>query len=157
MKRLTADAAFTSFVLAVAVVLLIVTLRLGPSARLVPLIVMLPLTALLLYRLARDVAGSAGVAPNESASPGVTDERPSPRAERAMIAWLLALPLLATLPGFVGGSAAFVLAWTRFRAGERLWASLVAALATGTAVWLIFERLLRVPLPPGVWHAFLVG
>ncbi len=156
MKRLPGDASFTLLLLAVALVLLVLTLRLGPSARLVPLTVVVPLTALLTYRLVRDVTGRDGVPPNEPASRALS-EQPSPRGERAMIAWLLTLPLLAALLGFIGGVAAFVLAWTRFRAGERLRTALVAALAAGAAVWLIFERLLHVPLPPGVWHALPIG
>ncbi len=157
MKRPPAEATFTVFLLAVALLLLVLTLRLARSARLVPLAVVVPLTALLAYRLGRDVAGRSDATPNVSASHAATDGPPSSRAERAMVAWLLALPFLATLLGFVGGAAAFVFAWTKFRAGERLWTAIAAALATGTAVWLLFEQLLRVPLPPGVWHALAVG
>lgn len=153
MKRLTGEATFTLFLLAVALLLLVLTLRLAASARLVPLTVVVPLSALLAYRLVRDLSSRAGAPPNDPALQAAGDGRASPPAELSMVAWLLALPLLATLLGFVAGTAAFVLLWTRFHARERLLTTLVAALVSGAAVWLIFERLLRVPLPPGVWYS----
>jgi tripartite tricarboxylate transporter TctB family protein len=155
MKRIRADAAFTAFLLSVALLLLVLTLGLGSSARLVPLIVVLPLTALLMYRLARDVFGDAGAAPNEGTSAAETP--PSTRAELEMMAWLLVLPVLTSLVGFVVGPALFVLVWRLWRARERPVYALTATLVTGVAVWLIFERVLRVQFPGGLWSVVLPG
>ena len=153
MRRIRADAAFTAFLLGVTLLLLMLTLRLGSSARLVPLIVVLPLTALLIYRLARDVSGDARAAPNE----GTLAEAPTSRAELQMMAWLLVLPVLTSLAGFVFGPALFVLLWMLWRARERPVYALTAALVTGVGVWLIFERALRVQFPGGLWSVVPPG
>jgi hypothetical protein len=152
MKRIRADAAFTALLLSVTLLLLMLTLRLGSSARLVPLIVVVPLTGLLIYRLARDVLGDAGVAPNE----GTLAEAPtSTRAELEMMAWLILIPIVTSLFGFVFGPALFVLLWMLWRARERPAYALTAALITGVGVWLIFERALRVQFPGGLWGVVL--
>jgi len=154
MKRIRADAAFTAFLLSVTLLLLMLTLRLGSSARLVPLMVVVPLTALLIYRLARDVFGDAGAAPNAA----ILAEPPtSTRAELEMIAWLLVLTVLTSLAGFVVGPALFVLLWMLGRARERPVYALTAALVAGVGVWLIFERALRVQFPGGLWSVVLRG
>jgi len=154
MRRIRADAAFTAFLLSVTLLLLMLTLRLGSSARLVPLIVVVLLTALLIYRFARDVSGDARAAPNE----GTLAEAPtSTRAELEMIAWLLVLPVLTSLVGFVFGPALFVLLWMLWRARERPLYALTAALVAGVGVWLIFERALRVQFPGGLWSVVLPG
>jgi hypothetical protein len=154
MKRIRADAAFTAFLLSVTLLLLMLTLRSGSSARLVPLIVVVPLTALLIYRLARDVLGDAGAAPNE----GTLAEAPtSTRAELEMMAWLILIPVVTSLFGFVFGPALFVLLWMLWRARERPAYALTAALVTGIGVWLIFERALRVQFPGGLWGVVLPG
>ena len=154
MRRIRADAAFTAFLLSVTLLLLMLTLRLGSSARLVPLIVVVPLTALLIYRLARDVSGDARAAPDE----GTLAEAPtSTRAELEMIAWLLVLPVLTSLVGFVFGPALFVLLWMLWRARERPLYALTAALIVAVGVWLIFERALRVQFPGGLWSVVLPG
>jgi hypothetical protein len=154
MKRIRADAAFSSLLLVVSVVLLVLTFGLGASARLVPLIVVVPLTGLLMYRLARDVLGDAGAAPNEET---LAVAPTSTRAELQMIAWLLILPVLTSLVGFVFGPALFVLLWMLWRARERPAYALTAALVTGVGVWLIFERALRVQFPGGLWSVVLPG
>ena len=154
MRRIRADAAFTAFLLSVTLLLLILTLQLGSSARLVPLMVVVPLTALLIYRLAREVLGDAGAAPNEGT---LADGPTSTRGELQMIAWLLVLPVLTSLVGFVFGPAFFVLLWMLWRARERPVYALTAALITGVAVWLIFERVLRVQFPGGLWSVVLPG
>ena len=155
MKRMSAGAAFTAFLLAVTLLLLVLTLQLGSSARLVPLMVVVPLTALLMYRLARDVVGDAGAAPNEGTS--TTEAPASTRAELAMMAWLLVLPGLTSLVGFIVGPALFVLVWMLWRARERPVYALTAALVTGVGVWLIFERALRVQFPDSLWSVVLPG
>jgi hypothetical protein len=155
MKRIRADAAFTALLLSVTLLLLMLTLRLGSSARLVPLIVVVPLTGLLMYRLARDVFGNAGGAPNEGASAAET--APSTRAELEMMAWLILIPVVTSLFGFVFGPALFVLLWMLWRARERPAYALTAALVTGVGVWLIFERALRVQFPGGLWGVVLPG
>jgi tripartite tricarboxylate transporter TctB family protein len=154
MKRIRADAAFTAFLLSVTLLLLVLTLRLGRSARLVPLIVVVPLTALLIYRFARDGSADASAAPNEGT---LAEERTSTRAELEMIAWLLVLPVLTSLAGFVFGPALFVLLWMLWRARERPVYALTAALVMGVGVWLIFERALRVQFPGGLWSVVLPG
>jgi hypothetical protein len=151
VKRISVNTAFTSFLLGVTLLLLVLTVRLGPSASLVPKIVVLPLTALLLYRLARDIMGDAGAAPNERYP--AAEAQVSVPTELAMMAWLLALPLLATVLGFVLGPALLVLAWLLWRARERRRVAIAAAFITAVATWLVFERLLRVHLPPGLSRA----
>ncbi|MEW5917930.1 MAG: tripartite tricarboxylate transporter TctB family protein [Gemmatimonadota bacterium] len=152
MTRVTGQAAFNAFLLAVALLLLGLTVGMGPSARLVPLIVVVPLAALLAYRLVRDIVAQA---PNGNTS--MTEAPVTQRAEFAMIGWLFALALLATVLGFVLGPGLFVLAWLSYRGRERFVVSLTCAVVAGVAVWLVFERVLGVPLPLGVWSALLNG
>jgi hypothetical protein len=110
--------------LALALVFLFETLRFNPASRIVPLSVLIPLVPLLLYCLGRAVgearrqrdAGSVGATPHAT-------------GETRLIAWVLALPFLATVVGAVVGPALFVGAWLRFRGGER-W----PAVFTGAAV-----------------------
>jgi hypothetical protein len=137
--------AFAVALLAVTLVLLAATADLRASAAVVPRAVGVPLAVLLAYRLIRDVAafyrerGAAAGRPDRAAD------------ETASVLWLLALPALATELGFVVGPAVWIIAWTRFRAGERTAVAIGAGAVTALGIYLIFGALLGARLPQGVF------
>lgn len=172
----SADAiAFTALLLAVAVGFLAGTAGLPSSAALVPRAVGVPLVLLLAYRLIREIlartrGGIGGEPPPrseeesvprtapalESTAAGSPEEEPgrSPD-ELGAILWLLALPAVSTLFGFVAGPALYATAWARFRAGERPAVALAAGIVTAAAILLVFAALLGARLPRGVVGALL--
>jgi hypothetical protein len=121
MKRPGGDAMSSAVLLALALVLLAETLRFGPASRLVPLSVLVPLVAMLLWCLTRAFAA-------DKAKPVAPMPRGSHASDARLIGWILALPLLATMAGPVVGPALFVGSWLRLRGRER-W--LVVGAGTG--------------------------
>jgi hypothetical protein len=80
-----------------------------------------------------------------------TDETPvAMRGEVFAILWVLALPVAASVLGFVAGPSLFVGVWAKFRGGERTVVAAVAGAAAGSVILLLFGGLLRAPLPMGL-------
>lgn len=74
----------------------------------------------------------------------------------ACVALLLAFAALFERLGFIAASviAGSALAWL---GGGRPWASLVAGIALGVGLYVLFDRILEVPLPMGVLAPLLGG
>jgi len=140
---------FTAVLLVLALVLLAASFRLGSSG-LVPRVVAIPLSLLLCYRLIREIGDLRPAAAHEKAATGeaVADEM-------GAIMWLLALPALSTVLGFVVGPALYVLAWMRFRAAERWGVAVATAAVTAAAIVGLFTMLLGTQLPAGVFGFLL--
>ncbi len=142
--------ALTATLGAMTLMFLAATSALPASAALVPRAVGVPLVVLLGYLLIRELrerrrrraAGSADAAPR---TPG----------EIGAVLWILALPAISTLLGFVAGPALYVFGWARIRAGERTAVALAAGVLTAVAIVIVFSGLLGVRLPHGVLDAVL--
>ena len=154
---------FTAVLLAFTLVLLASTFSLRASSAMVPRLVGLPLVALLGYRLVREMSGRAPRV--EDGQPELPDQdrrkvdldgRHGQRADEiGAILWLLALPALSTVLGFVAGPALYVFAWTRYRADERMVVAVAAAAFTAMAIWILFVRLVGSPLWQGLLGALV--
>ena len=138
----TESIVFTTLLLMVVLGLLATTTGMPTAPALVPRVVGLPLTALLGYLLIRELRGRGRRAPDAPAAPAGD--------EIGAILWLLALPAIATIFGFVVGPALYVFGWARFRAGERVSVALVSSAVTALAILLLFVGLLGARLPPGL-------
>lgn len=141
---------FTMMLFAFTVVLLVATRGLRPSAAVVPRAVGLPLVVLLGYHLVREILARrrAGPAP-VAAKP----ERES--GEFVAVPWLLLLPALATILGFVLGPAIWIVVWLRIRARESLTVALAAGAFSVVAILALFAGLLGARLPQGIFGALL--
>ena len=137
--------AFTAALLLIALGLLATTLALPASAAIVPRVVGVPLALLLGYVLAREIRSLT-----RHRAAGGAVAAASPSAEIGAILWLLALPVLATVLGFVAGPALYVFGWARFRAGERIGVAAAAGAVTAAAIFILFSGVLGVHLPQGV-------
>jgi hypothetical protein len=137
--------AFTAAMLAVTLVLLASTTGLQASAAIVPRVVGGPLAALLGYTLIRELRERRRRRQVEAHGRGTRVS-----GEVSAILWLLALPALSTVLGFVAGPALHVFGWARFRAGERTGIALAAGAATAVAIVLLFGGLLGARLPQGI-------
>jgi hypothetical protein len=135
--------AFTAALLLSTLVLLATTLSLPAATAIVPRVVGWPLALLLGYVLVREIR-SLG-----RQRDGGEDE-PKASAEIGAILWLLALPALATVLGFLVGPALYVVGWARFRAGERVGVAVAAGAVAAGAILVLFSWLLGVQLPQGV-------
>jgi hypothetical protein len=69
---------------------------------------------------------------------------------RQMIAWILAMAAGIVLLGFEVGSAILTFAFLRFAARERVWLSFTLAVLTFLFFYLLFDRGLNIPFPPGL-------
>jgi hypothetical protein len=69
---------------------------------------------------------------------------------RQMIAWIVAMTAGMVLLGFEVGSALLTFAFLRFAARERVWLSLTLAVMTFLFFYLVFDRGLNIPFPPGL-------
>jgi hypothetical protein len=146
--------------LLITLVLLATTLRLPPTTAIVPRVVGWPLALLLAWVLFREIRSlrqhrqreraEDGLKPDQHRQRERAEDGPKPAAELGAILWLLALPALATVVGFLAGPALYVFAWARFRAGERLAVAVAAGAVTAGATYLLFSGLLAVQLPAGV-------
>ncbi|MEZ4416739.1 MAG: hypothetical protein R3E10_13405 [Gemmatimonadota bacterium] len=128
----------------VGVALLVLTLSLSGPARRIPLVVAVPLVALLGLELARELRGT------------VTPSLPRARELPALL-WTATLPLGIALLGVVGGPALFVAALLRFHGREAWPTALLAGAATAVGMALVVGALLHMSLPPGLLLAPLVS
>lgn len=139
--------AFTLVLLGFTLVLLVLTRDLQPSAAVVPRAVGLPLAVLLGYRLVREILALRLVRVTQSVKPE------GKRDETGAVLWLLALPALATLLGFVAGPAIWIVGWLRIRARESLPVALAAGAFSAIAILAVFAGLLEARLPLGIFEA----
>jgi hypothetical protein len=140
--------AFTAILLVTTLAFLAATTGLHPSTALVPRVIGWPLAVLLSYLLMREV-GARGR--RLAAAP---DERVTRQTDEiSAILWLLGLPVLSTILGFVAGPALYVFGWARLRGGERIGIAIAAGAFTACAIQVLFAWLLGVRLPQGILGA----
>jgi uncharacterized membrane protein YfcA len=139
MKRLPPPAAFTLCLLGVVLVLALLTLRLSPTSRWVPLIVVVPLLALILLELTRDVRGADAEEADESGGSG-----------RGALLWALALPALVQILGISAGPGLFALLYLRLKSGEKWAVALAVGSLTSFGLWALFGLLLETSAGVGI-------
>lgn len=135
----TWGAGFTFFLLTTACGLLYLTLGLGPVARQVPLLVVVPLVGLLTLQLSRDLRLIRSSQPGQPTS--VLKKAGGPRF---LLAWMLSLPVLVQILGIVWGCGLFALGYLRFQSREPWRLSLTAAALTTLAMWTLFSVILGI-------------
>jgi hypothetical protein len=156
--RAVERAGFTFSLVAGSVGFLYLTLTLAPTARQVPLFVVVPLVVLLFLQLLRDVrsarsGGYEGSVPEKTTAwprgPHETQAGTGPAAEmepkprRFVLPWVLGLPALAQLLGMVAGPGLFVLLYLRVR-GEAPWrVALAGSVVTVLGLWLLLSVVLE--------------
>lgn len=121
---------------------LVGTLALSPPARRVPLVVAVPLLALLAAQLRRDLRADA-----------VGRSR---RGDTRALLWTGALPLAIALVGMVAGPALYAGAWLRVGGKERWAVCLAGAVAIGLALYGVIGPLLGLTIPAGLIGQTLV-
>lgn len=141
---------FTLMLLAFTVVLLVATRGLRPSAAVVPRSVGLPLAVLLGYHLVREILARRRMGPDR-----VVAKPEHKSGEIGAVPWLLLLPALATVFGFVLGPAIWIVVWLRIRARESLTVALAAGAFSTVAILALFAGLLGARLPQGILGALL--
>jgi hypothetical protein len=140
---------FTAVLLAFTLLLLVSTFGLRPSSAMVPRLVGVPTAVLLGYRLIREMVLRS---PRRTADP---ERQPRTPDEIGAIWWLLALPALSTILGFVVGPALYVSIWARYRACERWVVAVAAAVLTAAGIFILFTLLLGSPLWQGLLGAWV--
>jgi hypothetical protein len=127
---------FTLVLLAFALLILVLTLMLGPTARLVPLRIAMPTVGLLVFQALRDVRREATADATE------TQARPDDTSELAVLLWVLALPALVYLGGLVIAAPIYAFVYLRWRSRlSNVRAAGVAIVAWGLAYG-VFELLM---------------
>lgn len=150
--------AFTLVLLGLVAVLLVLTMRLGPVARLVPGTVVVITFALLLLQTARGAGAAsrdaraaalreprAAAAAAAAATPGTSEAR----RDLIAAAWILVIPGLLFAFGFLPAIGLYTSGYLRFRAGMRWLPSVVAAFALAALIHVVVDRLLGIPLYRG--------
>ncbi len=129
------------------------------GARLFPLAIALPALALALLQAALSVRARASVPAEEVADmadvPDIAGEETLGGAERArrtaeITAWILGVFAAVFLLGFLLAVPLAAVAYLRVAAREGWLASIAVAALCWGLVFGVFDRLLHVPLPPGV-------
>jgi hypothetical protein len=144
MRRLSRPLAFTLCLLAGVLVLAYLTLRLSPTSRWVPLIVVVPLLALILLEFTRAVRGvDPEEADGERPEAGDADLRLG--SERGVLLWVLGFPALVQTLGIVAGPGVFALLYFRVKSGEGWLFALTVAAVTAFGLWALFGLLLETP------------
>jgi hypothetical protein len=138
MIRLDERSAVSALLVAVAAAFLAGTVGLSPTARLVPLTVVVPTLALAVAQLALDLVSRFDARsgrhdrPDAIPSERVADDDIAPddrrRHEVALLSWLLVLLGLLALVGLRAALPAFTFLFLRARAGESAALSAVVAL-----------------------------
>ena len=153
MSRKQADLVFSLVLLVVVAWMVWEAGKWDLRARLFPVAVGLPAIGLALLQLGlllKPSGSRAAVAAPESAT--LEDSIP-PEVVRTrslhMVGWVLAITLGIVLLGFELGAGLLTFAFLRFAAHERLRTSLLIALATYLSFYIVFDRALFIPFPPG--------
>jgi hypothetical protein len=123
-----------------------------PRARLFPLAIGIPAFCVALLQLGISTRALRRVdLATRSAGGGSLEAEPhDSQRTRQMIAWILAMAAGIVLLGFEIGSALLTFAFLRFAARERVWLSLTLAIATFLFFYVVFDRGLNIPFPPGL-------
>jgi hypothetical protein len=121
-------------------------------ARLFPLAIGIPAlcVALLQLGLSTRALRRVDVATRLGSGASLETEPRESQRTRQMIAWILAMAAGIVLLGFEIGSALLTFAFLRFAARERVWLSLTLGVATFLFFYLVFDRGLNIPFPPGL-------
>ena len=121
-------------------------------AQLFPLAIGIPAlcVALLQLGLATRALRRVDVSTRSVNGGSLETERQESRRTGQMIAWILAMAAGIVLLGFEIGSALLTFAFLRFAARERVWLSLTLAIATFLFFYVVFDRGLNIPFPPGL-------
>ncbi len=144
MRRLPRPPAFTLCLLAGVLVLAYLTLGLSPTSRWVPLVVVVPLLALVVLELKRDVRD----ADTEETDAEETDVPPG--SERSVLLWVLALPALVQTLGILVGPGLFALLYLRVKGKEPWVFALTVSALTGLGLWALFGQLLKTSADAGI-------
>jgi hypothetical protein len=134
--------AVTVSLLGFAILIAVLSAGLGPVARIVPLSVVFPVIALLLYQIGREL----------SQRPDARAEVTPPRidGERRMLAWLIALAVLVYALGITVGGAVFVVLYLKFESGETWFVSAASSFAVAVILRGVFAELLGISLEGGL-------
>jgi hypothetical protein len=120
----------------------------GYRARLFPTVVGIPAIGLALLQLGLLLKPS-----NAQRGFSIAPEAPTPGVARArslqMVGWVLAIAIGILLLGFELAAGMLTFLFLRFAAHERLRTSLAIALVTYLSFYVLFDRALLVPFPPG--------
>lgn len=162
---------FTAILLAAAVLVFLLSLRLGHTARLVPLAVAVPTLALMLLVLVLDLApGPAGklrslddgdpfrmkaYREKSGIGPDPGEGPPTAAGEIGVFLWLLFLVASIYLLGFTAAAACYTYLFLRFRSGESRGFSLVMAAGTGLFIYGVFGIILSAHLHEGLLWRWL--
>lgn len=139
MRRI-GNVAFTSVLLVLSAVFLVLTLGFDESSRVVPLSVAGSLSGLLVVQIVRDVRER-----RQAPAPISPDDH----LEAAAVGWLLALGTLILLFGMLWGPALFVSVYLR-RKGEEGWLVTIGGGATTALVfWLVLTQAIGAPVSLG--------
>ena len=145
--RRSGNVAFTSVLLALSAVFLVLTLGFDESSRVVPLSVAGSLSGLLLVQIVRDVReGRQATAPIPTDAP----------LEAAAVGWLLALGALILLFGMLLGPTLFVSVYLRRKAAEGWLVTIGGGATTALVFWLVLTHAIGAPVSLGAVGA-LVG
>jgi len=133
------------------------------NARLFPLAIVVPSLALALLQAAWSARGggpkvamtgpdSARAVTPEAEADEEEDLAPRERVRRGSVflAWILGMLAAIWLIGFVASTALLALAYSRIMGHESWRAALGVTIVSWAMVFGLFDRLLHVPLPPGV-------
>jgi putative tricarboxylic transport membrane protein len=120
----------------------------GYRARLFPMVVGIPAIGLALLELGLLLKSSTA-----QRAFSVAPDAPPPRVARArilqMVGWVMAIAIGIVLLGFELAAGLLTFVFLRFAAHERSRISLTIALATYLSFYVLFDRALLVPFPPG--------
>jgi hypothetical protein len=163
--------AFSFILLAAAALILLLSMRLGPTARMVPLAVAIPTLALMLLVLALDLAPSLGgrlrsiderdpfrvkvFRKKSGIGPEPGEAPPTAAGEIVVFLWLLFLVVSIYLLGFTAAAACYTYLFLRFRSGESRGFSLGMAAGTGLFIHGVFGIILGARLHEGLLWRWL--
>jgi hypothetical protein len=140
--------AFNLLLLAVAAYFVWSATGYEPQARLIPMIIGVMVLVLQSWVTVREAVVTEMVPAAESIEP------PPPADEvrhvAAMCGWMLLYLVLFAMIGTLAATLLFILLFLLMQPGVRWWTALAVAAATSATIWLLFVRLMRFELYPGV-------